>query len=260
MRSARNSEPARHPSPSRSTRSPGCAARRGRVGRGRGCPSRRDGARWRPRPRPGRRSSAGRAGTRWPETTADTSSAVPSANVTVWPATPTTRGWIVTDGRRRVSRRGEEPISAGSRRFIRRPMRVRVLFSISRRRVEPPEEVLPQEPLRKRRLARADREVDRPCVRQLVSDLEPRVATADNEDRLLREARRRPVADAVELDHVGREPLGDRRDERHLEGTGRDDDLISPVRRVADGERVAAALAGGQAVSTRPSTATGSSK
>ncbi len=62
--------------------------------------------------------------------------------------------------------------------------------------------------------------------RELLRDLEAGVAAADDENGSRRDVIRSPVAAAVRLEDVSDEQLGERRDVRRLERTGRDDDLV----------------------------------
>ena len=91
---------------------------------------------------------------------------------------------------------------------------------------QPPEQVAAEDPLRQRRLTRADREVDLVRRRELLRDLVARVPAADHGDRSRRDVARPHVAGAVRLEHLGREPVRESRHVRHLERSRRDDDLV----------------------------------
>ena len=60
---------------------------------------------------------------------------------------------------------------------------------------------------------------------QLARDLEAGVSPAHDEHRPVRNVAGIPVTGAVRLEHLRREPAGERRHVRHLKGPGGDDDL-----------------------------------
>ena len=97
-----------------------------------------------------------------------------------------------------------------------------------------------EDPLRERRLARPDRQVDLVRGRELLGELEAGVAAADDQDRSPSDVLRRSVRAAVDLCHLRIEALGERGHERDLKRSGRDDDLLGLVRPpVVERERVA---------------------
>src|SRR3954453_6715217 len=96
-------------------------------------------------------------------------------------------------------------------------------------RLQVAEEVPTEDALRKRRLARANREVDLARLGQLRGDLEPGVPTSHDERGARWQAARRPVVAAVQLRHVTAEVSGHHRPERHLKRPGGDHDLVGFV-------------------------------
>jgi hypothetical protein len=92
---------------------------------------------------------------------------------------------------------------------------------------QPPEEVAPEQTLRKRALARPDREHDLVRRREFLRDLEAGVPAADDEDGPRWHLVRPAIADRVRLEDLRGEPFGDLRHVRRLEGAGRGYDLVS---------------------------------
>src|SRR4029453_1103700 len=101
---------------------------------------------------------------------------------------------------------------------------------------QPPEQIPPEQALRKRRLARADREDDLVRSRELLCDLEARVAAAHDEYRPFGNVRRSPITRCVRLEDLWSEPLGQFRDVRRLERARRHDDLFGGRRPAVDPE------------------------
>ena len=91
---------------------------------------------------------------------------------------------------------------------------------------EPPEEVAPADPLRKRHLARSDGEMGLALGRELLGDLEAGVAAAHDEHGPVGELTGVAVAHAVGLKDGRVEVGGEGWHARHLEGPGGDDDLV----------------------------------
>ena len=159
-----------------------------------------------------------------PDDAATSRSAV--GELTVDPAAATARPWSSTPCRR--ARRGVEPIRVSSRSAS--AGRCATPSSCGGApAVEVPEQVAPEDPLRQRRLARADRQVHLARSGQLLRDLEARVAAADDEDAPVRYGLRRAVGRAVHLHDALVSSLGDRRDERQLERAGGDHHLVGLV-------------------------------
>src|SRR5918995_1036210 len=92
---------------------------------------------------------------------------------------------------------------------------------------QPPEEIAAKQSLRERRLPRADGKHNPAGVRQLLGDLEPRVAAADDEHRTFRHVRGFAVTRAVRLEDFRLESARHFRDERFLEWSGGDNNLLS---------------------------------
>ena len=107
-------------------------------------------------------------------------------------------------------------------------------------RLEVAEEVPTEDALRKRRLARADREVDLARLGQLRGDLVAGVPASHDERRARRKVARRAVVAAVQLRHFGAEVSGDDRRERHLKRPGGDHDLVGFVGPVGELDEEAA--------------------
>src|SRR5207237_4311358 len=86
--------------------------------------------------------------------------------------------------------------------------------------LEIPEQVATENPLRKRRLPRPDRQVNLSGGGELFGDLKAGVASADDQRRTVGKVSRRPVPCAVELEDVLSEAVRDRRHVRDLERAG----------------------------------------
>ena len=91
---------------------------------------------------------------------------------------------------------------------------------------QPPEEISAEQSLRERRLPRADGEDNPARARELLRDLEARVAAADDEHRACGHVRGFAIARAVRLEDVRLESARHFRDERFLERAGGDNHLL----------------------------------
>src|SRR5215213_3535470 len=95
------------------------------------------------------------------------------------------------------------------------------------RLVEVPEEVTTEDPLGKRLLGCPDRDVCLPRGGELFGDLVAGVATAYDKHPALTDLARRAIRGAVQLGHLGPQPLGNRRDEGHLVWPRCDNHMVS---------------------------------
>src|SRR6476646_12130737 len=95
---------------------------------------------------------------------------------------------------------------------------------------EPPEQILAEQALRKRRHALSDREGHVPRGREFVGDLVTGVPSSDDDDLTLWQLRRISVVGAVDLEDLVVGVVDHSRDERGLERSGRNDDLVRAER------------------------------
>ncbi|HWT24205.1 MAG TPA: hypothetical protein VN213_11935 [Solirubrobacteraceae bacterium] len=111
--------------------------------------------------------------------------------------------------------------------------------------LEEPEQVAPEDPLRRRRLPRPDREAQLARAGELVGDLEARVAAADDEPAPGREVARLAVGGAAELDDAP-DPGAPRSPARAGPGTARSRPRPAVVERTAGQLDPVAARGGAQ--------------
>ena len=157
------------------------------------------------------------------QTTAAGRATDPSANWTPAGDAATSRGRNVTPARRSRRMRGsDDDVAAGPNPAGERGVRARGDGSGAG---QPPEQVPAQQALRQAGRGRPDREGDLAGARQLLGDLQARVPGPDHDDRPGGQLVRVAVVGGVDADDVRREVPGDRRDVRHLERAGGDDDL-----------------------------------